>query len=525
MKQSEALEELTVGMTRRWWTGYLLVILGVSLPFAFLFKASHQSLINEIRHHAKGVAIAVAAGIDPEQFELIRTEADMETEAYRTIQRHLDRVSVLNPDVLFVYTMRKPDAPFVPKYETVFVVDQSARDLDGNGVIDRHEMSELPGATYDARLSPELVMGFEGPTADLAIRPDPPYPDSLSGYAPILSGSGEVIGLVGADISAATIQAKMRVMHVTLFGVWGLLLVLAVLLTGMSYRQREAFQQNRLMSLELSRRNEMLRAANEELARIQETGAMPPSFQDVSRRGLIRPAEELTERVIVDQYYMASAHPGGDFCDVFDLDDDRIGVYLAHVTGMGVSAALMAGTLKLCMKLVKGDVPRHAGGTFYANLHRPESLMHSLNHFLRAEMPECDFVTMVYGVLDLVENQLTYITCGHPYPLLVRRHSGEVKVLKDAHHPALGIEADQTFLSGQVEVGLGDRLVFVSRGLLDSQDVMGGVFGLDRLVKLLSMHAGESVTRLTEVVKSEVAMHRGGSLVRSDYSFLVIEVK
>lgn len=85
-----------------------LIWLAIFAMFAALYGVARYSLVNEIRCHAMGVAIATAAGINTNDIEQIRSPDDMSKGSYRRIQEFLGQASRFNPDVR--YTMSKPCA-------------------------------------------------------------------------------------------------------------------------------------------------------------------------------------------------------------------------------------------------------------------------------------------------------------------------------------------------------------------------------------------------------------------------------
>jgi HAMP domain-containing protein len=109
----------------------------------------------------------------------------------------------------FVYSMAMlPETPITGV--VAFVCDPSkAEDRNGNGVIDPDEEASGPGDRYDAKQSPALVLGFNGPVAEQA-----PYTDKwgswLSGYAPIRTADGRVTGIIGVDLPVGHLDRLRR---------------------------------------------------------------------------------------------------------------------------------------------------------------------------------------------------------------------------------------------------------------------------------------------------------------------------
>src|SRR5260370_826060 len=119
---------------------------------------------------------------------------------------------------------------------------------------------------------------------------------------------------------------------------------------------------------------------------------------------LPREVPRLAGLEIVARYIPMSA-VAGDFYDFLVVDDRRIGILVADVTGHGVPAALIASMLKVAF----------AGQTAHAE--DPARVLAGLNHALCGKFEE-HFVTAAYVFVDLEKLVLRYAGAGHP-PLLL----------------------------------------------------------------------------------------------------------
>jgi len=150
-------------------------------------SAASAALYIDGDEHARLAAMGERAKDDPGIAHLCR-----ELEAFKKVH-----VEVIN-----IYTMVPTSTPGV----MAFVVDGSDEtDNDHNGVIDANEARAKPGDPYPAN-APSLLSGLVQPSADETYTKDA-WGTWLCGYAPIRSKSGTVAGLVGLDVSAASIEA------------------------------------------------------------------------------------------------------------------------------------------------------------------------------------------------------------------------------------------------------------------------------------------------------------------------------
>ena len=92
---------------------------------------------------------------------------------------------------------------------------------------------------------------------------------------------------------------------------------------------------------------------------------------------------------------------GGDYYDFLPLDDHRVGVLIADVSGKGTSAALYMAELKGLM-LSLSEI--HSS---------PRELLIAANRIIAHHLDARSFITMTYAVVDLRKRTMTYARAGH----------------------------------------------------------------------------------------------------------------
>ena len=117
---------------------------------------------------------------------------------------------------------------------------------------------------------------------------------------------------------------------------------------------------------------------------------------------------------------------GGDFYDVFVLDEDKIGVLIGDVADKGVPSAIFMARAHALI-IAEADSATSPG----------EVLRMANKHITRLEK-STQFVTALYGVLDTKTGEFSYARAGHEPPLLLHEH-GEVHRLPHKPGMALGL--------------------------------------------------------------------------------------
>lgn len=512
------------GITKRRWTGYVLISSVILALFAFLYASARRAVLNEIRHQALGVAIAVAAAIDPADLAAVQEPGDEATDAFRRVQDLLGRVASANPDVRYLYTMRRSQRDGAPDTEYEFIVDGPERDANDDGTIDRQEASEPVGRPYDGAHLPELMRAWYGPAADRDVSPDPPYPDLLSGYSPVKNALGQTVGLVGADITAATVRTKLVVLQIVVAAVWFVLSLLILLVVQLYYRQHEALEANTQLGQELALRNEMLHAANSQLARHNEQFRRELKLAQSVQLGFLPKTFPRQDKIIFDKYYLTCEMLGGDLFDVFTIDDEHVGMYIADVAGHGASAALISGLLKMAVASVR-DRRGTATSQLHANLTQPGRVLSVLNDMLKREIPDFEFITMIYAVLDIPAYKLAIASAGHPPPLVYNPLARAVGRLHLSAGPALGIEEGQAYDVLERSVAVGDKVVFYTDGITEAMNEAQEEFGEERLIEIVRSHGGRPPSEIIGAIRQALEDYRGTREVSDDYSILVAEIR
>jgi sigma-B regulation protein RsbU (phosphoserine phosphatase) len=137
-----------------------------------------------------------------------------------------------------------------------------------------------------------------------------------------------------------------------------------------------------------------------ELAQRIQSSFLPQSLPEVPR---VRFAVQ----------YLLCGRVGGDFYDVFRLDERHVGLYVADAMGHGVPASLLTIFVK------KGIRAKEVFGKQY-RLVAPGEVIGRLNQdLIDQRLSENPFITMVYALLDHESGTLQFARAGHPYPLYV----------------------------------------------------------------------------------------------------------
>jgi sigma-B regulation protein RsbU (phosphoserine phosphatase) len=158
--------------------------------------------------------------------------------------------------------------------------------------------------------------------------------------------------------------------------------------------------------------------------------------------------------------YRPCGRVGGDFYDVFRLDEHHVGFYIADAMGHGVPASLLTIFLK------RGVRGKDITGKQYRLVPPPEVLGRLNRDLMEQRLPEVPFITMLYCLFNFRDGTLRFARAGHPHPLFVP-HSGEIK-LWPGNGGLLGVFATE-FHERTERLQPGDKLILYTDGLDTAQ--------------------------------------------------------
>jgi serine phosphatase RsbU (regulator of sigma subunit)/PAS domain-containing protein len=236
---------------------------------------------------------------------------------------------------------------------------------------------------------------------------------------------------------------------------------------------------------------------------------------DIAERlqtALLEIPEELRGLEFGNLYRAASqsARVGGDFYDLFDLDDHLVGITIGDVAGKGLDAAALT-------SLVKNTVRAHA----HKEGRSPARVLELTNETVFRASPLESFVTVVFAVLDRRDGALSYAGAGHPGGIVVRPDGATT--LLESNGPILGAFPKIGFADrASLRMQPGDLLFLYTDGLSEARrgDVL---FGEERVIESVSRHAGESPGEVVEGVVADALAYSEGHL-RDDVAVLAVRL-
>jgi phosphoserine phosphatase RsbU/P len=189
--------------------------------------------------------------------------------------------------------------------------------------------------------------------------------------------------------------------------------------------------------------------------------------------------------------YIPMTAVAGDFYDFIQIDEKRIGILVADVSGHGMPAALISSMLKIALD----------GQTECAS--DPASVLAGLNKALCGKF-QGHFVTAVYVVVDVEKQSIFYAGAGHP-PLIFMDHSaGKARDFVE-NGLFLGFFPEATYSAVEIPFTAGDWGVLYTDGIPEMTDPSDEQFGLDRFKQCLQDHHDLTAAQFIDALLAELS--------------------
>ena len=200
---------------------------------------------------------------------------------------------------------------------------------------------------------------------------------------------------------------------------------------------------------------------------------------------------------------------GGDFYDVIPLENGRIGLTIADVSGKGVPAALFMMSSRTLLK-----------GAAIGN-HEPGDVLREVNNLLVEDNETMMFVTLFYALYDPHSGLLTYANGGHNAPL-IRHADGSSTLLPLTGGIALGVIDGIEYEQAEVRLERGETLILYTDGVTEAMNEAEEEFGLDRLAAVLTSHPSNDPEEVNGAIFEAVRAFAGDAPQSDDITCLTL---
>ena len=482
----------------------IALTLSAAVTFAVSYRFSRENTIKEVSSAAEAVASVVDATFGKDSTIKGLYDSEEEREYAHDILRTICEET--NIRYLYIYTLNED-------VHRCFIVSAGGNDDDDAKMIKNYGF----GSIHTSDVYKGEIEVFNGTEDSCYMYNNNQYGDVCSYILPIKDSNGKVEAILGVDYPTESIShtsvanmarymAQDLIIIVVFFVIMMIFLRRSVILpvSYLSQRMKRFVKDKNNKKLELPARFFDDEITDIEVSFNEMAEDITGYVHDIEAYAAERAADhaqlDIAKRIqsgIVPLEYSLSGneyevygceHPakdvGGDFYDIFRLDDDHICVIVGDISGKGVSAALFMVMVKTSLR------EKIKGGSSLAEA------LNMVNHETALSNPEYMFATVFAMIFNTVTGKLTFANAGHNPPVLISSNSSFMDMKEGI---ALGLFDEADIVDEEIMLNDGEGILIYTDGITESvnQDkVQYGEDGLlNKINEIYNTKAGSGLSR------------------------------
>lgn len=213
-------------------------------------------------------------------------------------------------------------------------------------------------------------------------------------------------------------------------------------------------------------------------------------------------------------YSEAADEVGGDYYDTYKIDENRIALIIADVSGKGTSAAFHMSQMKGIFNSI-GQLGLS-----------PKEFMINTNIALGASLEKASFITASYYLINKKTKTIEFTRAGHCPTLYYRAKEKRSSYYTDKGL-GLGILRNSKFDNyvnvNTIDYASGDILFLYTDGITEAKNMKREEYGYDRLQAILEDAASENGDQIQDKIIKNLFEFCGSELVDDDYTSLIVK--
>ncbi len=220
-----------------------------------------------------------------------------------------------------------------------------------------------------------------------------------------------------------------------------------------------------------------------------------PKLERASLAGACRPAQGV----------------GGDYYDVIELDEGRVGLAVGDVSGKGISAALLMASLRASLRGVALDNPRDFA-----------RLMHKVNRLVYEASASNRYATFFFAAFDAQTRRLECVNAGHNPPVLLR---GSEVIRLEADGPVVGLLPSAPYTEQTLTLEPGDLLILYTDGISEAMTRDEEEWGEERMIAAARAVQHRCAEEVLGAIMAAADAFTAGAPQHDDMTLLVLKME
>ncbi|PAB58464.1 PP2C family protein-serine/threonine phosphatase [Anaeromicrobium sediminis] len=209
--------------------------------------------------------------------------------------------------------------------------------------------------------------------------------------------------------------------------------------------------------------------------------------------------------------YTPSEHLGGDLFDVVEIDEENTGVYIADVSGHGVTSSMMTMFIKQTIK----NLCESAVDPAY-------TLKNLYGQYQELGIESAYYITIFYGVYNKKNKTFKYANAGHNcLPVLISED--KIKELEISGIPICRLFEEVDYEQDIIELKKGDKILLYTDGISEAVHPKKGFFTNERVLKICQENKKKNVGILVYKLLRKVKEYTNNQ-IKDDIAMIAMEV-
>jgi serine phosphatase RsbU (regulator of sigma subunit) len=189
---------------------------------------------------------------------------------------------------------------------------------------------------------------------------------------------------------------------------------------------------------------------------------------------------------------------GGDFYDVFQVENGEWMLVVGDVCGKGPAAAAVTGLFRNTLRAVA------------AREKSPSTILRDTSDTILGQIDDSRFCTAALVRVQASPGRATFrLACGgHPRPIVLRRDGSVERI--EAAGTLLGVLPDPSLPEVSIELEAGESFVLYTDGVTEARGPGGELFGEARLLEVLRSVGGGTAAEIADRIRAAVDKFQAG---------------
>ncbi|MCP4589948.1 MAG: SpoIIE family protein phosphatase [bacterium] len=206
-------------------------------------------------------------------------------------------------------------------------------------------------------------------------------------------------------------------------------------------------------------------------------------------------------------------HVSGDYYDVIELGDGRLGVLIADVTGEGVASSLLMANLQAAVRVT------------LVELDDPGVMLTRWNRLVYGNTDASKFITCMTAILEPDTRMIRIASAGHHAPWLLRNEPADCGALESEPGFPLGVVADAQYTTTSIELGKAPCTLYAcTDGVFEAMDPAQQEFGHERMHAVLAGCRSGDPQELIDAMHAAILEFAGDAPQSDDITMLTVRM-